>query len=105
MNELLLLEKEILAPSDALVNDLRSIDGDILLLGAGGKMDPSRVHVTNLPNTFNCNLASHIKKNLKRRSIDFKSVKAVYSSEAQQKEDQKNCGADALYAGRRQERA
>lgn len=41
MNELLLLEKEILAPSDALVNDLRSIDGDILLLGAGGKMGPS----------------------------------------------------------------
>ncbi len=57
--------------------------------GAGGKMDPSRVHVTNLPNTFNCNLASHIKKNLKRRSIDFKSVKAVYSSEAQQKESLK----------------
>lgn len=41
MNELLLLEKEILVPSDALVNDLRSIDGDILLLGAGGKMGPS----------------------------------------------------------------
>ncbi len=41
MNDLLLLEKELLAPSDKLINDIRQIDGDILLLGAGGKMGPS----------------------------------------------------------------
>jgi tRNA A37 threonylcarbamoyladenosine dehydratase len=53
--------------------------------GAGGKLDPSRVQCTNLPNTYNCNLAAHVKKNLKKRGIDFKVVKAIYSSEAQQK--------------------
>lgn len=41
MNDLLLFEKELLAPSDRLINDLLRIDGDILLLGAGGKMGPS----------------------------------------------------------------
>ena len=41
MNDLLLLEKELLAPSDKLINDIRQIDSDILLLGAGGKMGPS----------------------------------------------------------------
>ncbi len=41
MNDLLLLEKELLAPSDKLINDMRQIDGDIILLGAGGKMGPS----------------------------------------------------------------
>lgn len=41
MNDLLLLEKELLAPSAKLINDIRQIDGDILLLGAGGKMGPS----------------------------------------------------------------
>jgi tRNA threonylcarbamoyladenosine dehydratase len=57
--------------------------------GAGGKLDPSRVQVANLPNTYNCNLASHIKKGLKKRGIDYKAVKAVYSSEAQQKDSLK----------------
>lgn len=41
MNDLLLLEKELLAPSDRLISDLQNIDGDIMLLGAGGKMGPS----------------------------------------------------------------
>ena len=33
-------------------------------LGAGGKMDPSRVQVTQLNKTYNCKLASHLKKRL-----------------------------------------
>ncbi len=41
MNELLKFEQELLAPSAALLNDVRRINGDILLLGAGGKMGPS----------------------------------------------------------------
>lgn len=41
MNDLLFLEKELLAPSDALVSDISRINGDIMLLGAGGKMGPS----------------------------------------------------------------
>lgn len=41
MKDLSLFEKELLAPSDALVSDLQHINGDLLLLGAGGKMGPS----------------------------------------------------------------
>jgi len=41
MRELELLEKEILKPSDALVADMKSIEGDIILLGVAGKMGPS----------------------------------------------------------------
>lgn len=52
-------------------------------LGAGGKMDPSRVQVSKLTNTHNCKLASHLKKRLKRDNVLFDSIKAVFSSELQ----------------------
>ena len=35
------LEEQILAPSPALVADIKKIEGDIMLLGIGGKMGPS----------------------------------------------------------------
>lgn len=35
------LEKDILAPSSALIDDIIKIKGDIMLLGVGGKMGPS----------------------------------------------------------------
>ncbi len=35
------LEASLAAPSDRLVADLRQIDGDLLILGAGGKLGPS----------------------------------------------------------------
>lgn len=55
-------------------------------LGAGGKMDASAVQVSKLTNTYNCKLATHIKKRLKRKNVEFKKVKAVFSSEIQKKE-------------------
>src|SRR3989344_1738447 len=55
-------------------------------LGAGGKTDPSRVQVTNLPNSHNCQLAHHVKKRLKKKNVEFKNVRCVFSSELQQKE-------------------
>jgi tRNA A37 threonylcarbamoyladenosine dehydratase len=58
-------------------------------LGAGGKVDPSAVQVTKLTNTYNCKLAAHIKKRLKRKNVEFKKVKAVFSSEIQKKESLK----------------
>ena len=58
-------------------------------LGAGGKLDPSKVQVAKLENTNNCKLGHHIKKRLKREGINFKRVKAVYSSEIQIKESLK----------------
>jgi tRNA A37 threonylcarbamoyladenosine dehydratase len=58
-------------------------------MGAGGKTDPSCVKVVHLERTYNCKLASHIKKRLKRQHASFKGIKAVFSSELQQKESLK----------------
>lgn len=58
-------------------------------MGAGGKTDPSAVKVTKLTNSHNCKLAAHIKKRLKRKNVEFKKVKAVFSSEIQKKESLK----------------
>lgn len=52
-------------------------------LGAGGKMNPSMVQVSKLDKTYNCKLASHLKKRLKRENVKFDSVRAVFSSELQ----------------------
>jgi tRNA threonylcarbamoyladenosine dehydratase len=52
-------------------------------LGAGGKMDPSKVKVSHLDKTYNCKLASHLKKRLKRENVKFDSIRAVFSSELQ----------------------
>jgi tRNA A37 threonylcarbamoyladenosine dehydratase len=57
--------------------------------GAGGKTDPTSVHVVNLPSTYNCKLAAHVKKRLKKRGITPKTVRAVFSSELQQKDSLK----------------
>jgi tRNA A37 threonylcarbamoyladenosine dehydratase len=54
-------------------------------LGAGGKIDPSRVEVTFLDKTYNCKLASHMKKRLRRIGLDYRKIRAVFSSELQQK--------------------
>lgn len=53
--------------------------------GAGGKVDPSKVQVAYLPKTYNCNLAAQIKKSLKKRGVDTKIVRAVFSTENQRK--------------------
>lgn len=58
-------------------------------MGAGGKMDPSCVQVVNLEKTYNCKLASHIKKRLKRKNVDVRGIKAVFSSELQRKDSLK----------------
>lgn len=54
-------------------------------LGAGGKMDASKVQVASLERTFNCKLAAHLKKRLKKKDVTFRKVKAVFSSEIQEK--------------------
>ncbi len=58
-------------------------------LGAGGKMDPSRVQVANLHQTYNCKLGAHLKKRLRKRNVEFQNIRAVFSSELQQKESLK----------------
>jgi len=58
-------------------------------LGAGGKMDPAAVKVARLTGTYNCKLAAHLKKRLKRQGVDFRRVRAVFSSELQRKDSLK----------------
>lgn len=41
MTELELHEQELLKPSEALITDMQSLEGDIILLGVAGKMGPS----------------------------------------------------------------
>jgi len=41
MTDLEVLEQELLKPSDALISDITKIEGDIIILGVGGKMGPS----------------------------------------------------------------
>jgi tRNA A37 threonylcarbamoyladenosine dehydratase len=55
-------------------------------MGAGGKLNPSKVQLSNLNKTYNCNLASKLKKMLKREKVDGKRVKVIFSSETQIKE-------------------
>ncbi len=54
-------------------------------MGAGGKVDPAKVKVSNLSKTTNCKLASQLKKRLKKENVYGKRVKAVYSTEHQNK--------------------
>lgn len=50
-------------------------------MGAGGKMDASKVKVTDIAKTVNCHLAKTIRKRLKKEKIN--KVKVVFSSEIQ----------------------
>ncbi len=51
-------------------------------MGAGGKMDASKVRVADISATHNCFLAKTIKKRLRKEKID-KGVRVVFSSEPQ----------------------
>ncbi|MBO9592583.1 MAG: NAD(P)-dependent oxidoreductase [Niabella sp.] len=48
MNELQLIEDELYQPSEALLKDLQALDGDIIFLGAGGKMGPSMIKLASI---------------------------------------------------------
>ena len=54
-------------------------------MGAGGKTDTSQIKVTNIQHVSGCKLGSHMKKRLKRKNISYRGIKAVYSTEIQQK--------------------
>nr|WP_295934426.1 NAD(P)-dependent oxidoreductase [uncultured Dyadobacter sp.] len=46
MNGIEFLEEQLLQPSQALIEDMKSIEGDIMILGAGGKIGPSIARLT-----------------------------------------------------------
>jgi tRNA A37 threonylcarbamoyladenosine dehydratase len=49
-------------------------------MGAGGKLDPTKIAVTDISKTKVCTLASYVRKRLKKMGV-YQGVKAVYSSE------------------------
>ncbi|MEN7549330.1 tRNA threonylcarbamoyladenosine dehydratase [Rapidithrix thailandica] len=50
-------------------------------MGAGGKTDPSQVKVTDISQTYHCNLARTIRKRLRKDKIN-KGVKAIFCAQA-----------------------
>jgi tRNA A37 threonylcarbamoyladenosine dehydratase len=49
-------------------------------MGAGGRLDPSQVQVTDISKTFNCKLAYKVRKRLHQKGV-YRGIKAVFSSE------------------------
>lgn len=49
-------------------------------MGSGGKLDPSRIAVADISESYNCNLARMLRKRLHKLGI-YKGVKVVFSSE------------------------
>jgi tRNA threonylcarbamoyladenosine dehydratase len=54
-------------------------------LGAGGKLDPTQVTITDISETYNCRLAYYVRKKLKKYGI-HEGVRVVFSSEPPKKE-------------------
>ncbi len=54
-------------------------------MGAGGRLDPSKVQVADLSETFNCPFAQQVRKGLKRKGV-WRGVTVVFSSELVSKE-------------------
>jgi len=49
-------------------------------MGAGGKLEPSKIEVADISKSYNCNLARMLRKRLHKLGI-YKGVKVVFSSE------------------------
>ncbi|MCG7279949.1 tRNA threonylcarbamoyladenosine dehydratase [Chryseobacterium taklimakanense] len=61
----------------------------ISCMGAGGKMDASKIQVKDISKTYNCYLAKQVRKRLKRESNLQKGFKCVFSSELQREDSLK----------------
>ncbi len=55
-------------------------------MGAGGRLDPSKVQVGDISQTFNCPFAQQVRKGLKRKGV-YRGVTVVFSSEAVSREN------------------
>lgn len=55
-------------------------------MGAGGRLDPSKVQVADLSQTFNCPFAQQVRKGLKRKGVR-RGVTVVFSSELVSKDN------------------
>lgn len=76
------LENLMTEPSDALVEDMRKIDGNILILGIGGKMGPT--------------LAIMAKRAIDKAGVDKKVIGVSRFSNGTLKEDLENAGIETI---------
>jgi tRNA A37 threonylcarbamoyladenosine dehydratase len=53
-------------------------------MGAGGKMDPTKIRVALLPDTYQCVFASYVRKRIKKLG-NYEKIKAVFSTEEMDK--------------------
>lgn len=61
----------------------------IASMGAGGRIDPSKVKITKLSKTHNCPLAQQIRKGLRRKRYRTDKVMAVFSEETVERQSLK----------------
>jgi len=54
-------------------------------MGAGGKLDPEKIRIANIWETYNCRFAQQVRKTMRKWGIS-QGFKTVFSSELQQKE-------------------
>ncbi len=54
-------------------------------MGAGAKLDPTRLKVVDISKTYNCPFAQQVRKNLKKHGI-YRGIKTVFSPEQPMKE-------------------
>ncbi len=55
-------------------------------MGAGAKLDPTKLQVVDISKTYNCVFAQQIRKTLKRNHAIYKGIKCVFSPEQPRKE-------------------
>ncbi len=54
-------------------------------MGAGGKVDPTKIRIADISKSYNCKLAQHIRKKLRKHGIQ-EGVKVAFSTELPKKE-------------------
>lgn len=82
MKNLTELEERLTRPSERLIDDIRQIDGDILVLGIGGKMGPS--------------LAKLALRAIKEAKIDKKVIGVSRFSDARKREQLESAGMETI---------
>ncbi len=84
-----------LGPKTGLLEDAYNLKIPVIsVMGAGGKLDPAQIRMSDLSKTTNCPLARRVRKYLKRRGIE-KGIPVIYSAEIPQAQHDHDAGAEA----------
>jgi len=77
---------DTIAPKVSLIYNAFKLQIPIISsMGAGGRIDPSKVMVSDISKSFNCPLARSVRKRLHKMKV-YKGVKVVFSSEISNKD-------------------